>query len=62
MNKKKTHKGIAKRIRVTKTGKVMFHPPGKRHLLSSKSGKRKRRLRRYQEITGEPGRTLRSLV
>lgn len=45
MPKQKTHKGLAKRVRVTKTGKVLRGKAGGRHLLSSKTGKRKRKLR-----------------
>lgn len=44
--KRKTHKGLAKRIRITATGKLKRGKAGKRHLLSSKSRKRKRNLRR----------------
>jgi len=44
--KQKTHKGIAKRMRVTRTGKIVRSKSGRRHLLSSKSRKRKRNLRR----------------
>ncbi len=46
MPKMKTHKGVAKRFKVTGTGKVKHHRPGKSHLLSVKSGKRKRHMRR----------------
>ncbi len=46
MPKMKTHKGLAKRFKVTATGKVKHPRPGKSHLLSTKSGKRKRHLRR----------------
>jgi len=46
MPKMKTHKGVAKRVRVTANGKVLFSRPGRRHLLSSKSAKRRRQLRR----------------
>ena len=42
----KTKKAIAKRIKITGTGKIMFRQAGKRHLLSSKSVKRKRSLSR----------------
>lgn len=45
MPKQKTRKGVAKRIRVTKTGKIMRRKAGLRHLLSGKSRKRKRHLR-----------------
>lgn len=41
----KTKKSVAKRFKVTATGKVMRSRPGRRHLLASKSPGRKRRLR-----------------
>jgi large subunit ribosomal protein L35 len=50
--KLKTHKGIKKRVKVTATGKVKFHKHNKGHLLSNKSGNRRRRLRRTKTITG----------
>ena len=50
--KLKTHKGIKKRVTVTATGKVKFHKHNKGHLLSNKSGNRRRRLRRTTTITG----------
>ena len=45
MSKGKTHKGTAKRMRKTRTGKVMRSRAGSSHLMSGKSGKRRRRLR-----------------
>lgn len=44
-NKMKTHKGLAKRVKVTARGKVKVRRPGTSHLLSGKSGKRLRKLR-----------------
>ena len=44
MPKMKTHKGTKKRIKLTSKGKAKYRHAGKRHLLSHKSGKRKRRL------------------
>jgi large subunit ribosomal protein L35 len=38
----KTKKSIAKRFKVTGTGKVMRRSPNRRHLLSNKSVKQKR--------------------
>lgn len=38
MPKHKSHKGLLKRIRISKTGKVRFRPPNSRHLKSNKSG------------------------
>lgn len=46
MPKTKTHKGLLKRIRITKTGKVRHAKAGFKHLRSHKSSKRLRRLRR----------------
>jgi large subunit ribosomal protein L35 len=45
MPKMKTHKSIRKRFRVTGTGKLKRRQAGKKHLLSHKTGKRKRQLR-----------------
>ncbi|MFO7897863.1 MAG: 50S ribosomal protein L35 [Planctomycetota bacterium] len=50
MPKQKTHKGLAKRVRVTRNGKVMRGKAGRRHLLSGKSGKRKRQLRKKAQV------------
>ena len=44
MPKQKTHKGLAKRVKVTAQGKVKRHRAGAGHLLSKKNPKRKRRL------------------
>ncbi len=40
----KTKKSVAKRFRVTKRGKVLHAKAGRRHLLSSKNARRRRRL------------------
>ncbi len=41
----KTHKGAAKRFKKTKSGKFLRSKAFKRHILSSKTTKRKRQLR-----------------
>jgi large subunit ribosomal protein L35 len=46
----KTHKGILKRLKVTGTGKIVRRKGGKSHLLSTKSGKRLRRLARTATV------------
>lgn len=46
----KTKKSIAKRYKITGTGKVMRRSPGQRHLLSSKSPKQKRRNSKDKEV------------
>jgi large subunit ribosomal protein L35 len=45
MPKLKTHKGAAKRFKKTGTGKVKRHHSHLRHMLTSKSKKRKGKLR-----------------
>ncbi len=46
MPKLKTRKGVKKRFKITKNGKVLRRKAGKRHILTKKSRKRKRALRR----------------
>jgi large subunit ribosomal protein L35 len=45
MPKLKTHKGASKRFKKTGTGKVVRHHAFARHILTSKSRSRKRKLR-----------------
>ncbi len=44
MPKMKTNKSVASRFRVTASGKLKRTKPGKRHILTKKSPKRKRNL------------------
>ncbi len=46
MPKVKTHRGAAKRFKKTGTGKIVRSRNNKQHILTKKSTKRKRRLRR----------------
>jgi large subunit ribosomal protein L35 len=46
MPKMKTHKGAKKRFKLTGTGKVKRYKAFKSHILTKKSPKRKRNLRR----------------
>lgn len=52
MGKLKTKKGVAKRFKLTKKGKVKYNPCGKSHLLSGKKTKRIRRLRKACVLEG----------
>jgi large subunit ribosomal protein L35 len=47
----KTRKSVAKRIKVTATGKCMKFMPGRGHLLSNKSAKRIRNGRKASALT-----------
>jgi len=44
--KQKTHKGVAKRFKITAGGKVTRHQAMHSHMLTSKTTKRKRSLRK----------------
>ena len=46
MPKMKTHRGAAKRYKVTGTGKLVRHKAFSSHILETKSPKRKRNLRK----------------
>jgi large subunit ribosomal protein L35 len=46
MPKMKTRKSAASRYRVTGTGKVKYKKQGSRHILTKKTSKRKRKLRK----------------
>jgi large subunit ribosomal protein L35 len=58
----KTKKSVAKRFKVTATGKVLHAKAGRRHLLSSKSSGRRRRLRKGGQVAdGEKHKILLNL-
>lgn len=50
MPKQKTNKATKKRIKVSKNGKLLRGKPGRRHLLSVRTTKRKRHLRKGDQI------------
>jgi len=49
--KLKTHRGAAKRFKKTATGKIKRGSAFKRHILTSKTTKRKRRLRKSTTVS-----------
>ena len=50
MPKMKTHRGMAKRVRKTGTGKLMRAKAFKSHILTKKDTKRKRNFRHETEV------------
>ncbi|MGI8820807.1 MAG: 50S ribosomal protein L35 [Chthoniobacterales bacterium] len=46
----KTRKAVAKRFKITGTGKVLRQQASRRHLLSSKSAKRKRQMAKAELV------------
>ena len=57
----KTHRGAAKRFRVTGTGKVMRRKATGNHFLVKKSGSRERRISGMEEV-GAEARTVKRLL
>ena len=51
MPKMKTHRGAAKRVKVTGTGKLKRMRSNKSHILTKKTTKRKRRLRQSSLVS-----------
>ena len=62
MPKQKTHKGVAKRVRVTAKGKVRYKSSFAGHLMSGKSGNRKRTLRKPRLIEGAMAKRLKEAL
>jgi large subunit ribosomal protein L35 len=62
MPKNKIHKGLAKRIRVSKTGKVRHRSAYHKHLSSHKSGKRLRQLRKDRNVSSSEAKRFEKLL
>jgi large subunit ribosomal protein L35 len=52
MPKMKTHRGAAKRFKVTGTGRILRRKAFRAHILEKKPSKRTRRLARPSELVG----------
>jgi large subunit ribosomal protein L35 len=53
MPKTKTHRATAKRFRITRTGKVLHRKATGNHMLTKKTGSRRRRIEGMSETTAE---------
>ena len=53
MPKMKTHRATAKRFRITRTGKILHRKATENHMLTKKSGSRRRRVEGMTEVTAE---------
>ncbi|MDD3613039.1 MAG: 50S ribosomal protein L35 [Caldicoprobacterales bacterium] len=62
MPKLKTHRGAAKRFRLTKSGKVKRAKAYKSHILTKKSTKRKRNLRKAGYVSAVEEKNIRKLI
>ena len=62
MPKMKTHRGTAKRVKVTGTGKFIVKHSGKSHILTKKTRKRKNNLKKDIVVSEGSARKLRVLL
>lgn len=62
MPKMKTHRGAAKRFKITASGKVRRNHSMKSHILTKKTTKRKRRLRQSTEVAGKFARHVKNMI
>jgi len=62
MGKLKTQKSVVKRIRVTKTGKVMKKHAGQDHFNSRESGNTTRHKRRTTQLVGKVAKNAKVLI
>ncbi|WP_422445409.1 50S ribosomal protein L35 [Thermoanaerobacterium sp. DL9XJH110] len=62
MPKIKTHRGAAKRFKVTKNGKIKRAKAYKSHILTKKTSKRKRHLRKAGLISKADQKRIKQLI
>ncbi|MGB6853212.1 MAG: 50S ribosomal protein L35 [Thermoanaerobaculia bacterium] len=62
MPKQKTHRGAAKRFTITGGGKVRRRRSMKSHMLTKKTTKRKRRLRKGTDVVGKFARDIKRML
>ena len=62
MPKQKTHRGAAKRFKVTAKGKVVRGHSNRSHILTKKTTKRKRKLRKSTVVKGKFADTLKEML
>ena len=60
--KEKTRKSLAKRFKVTKSGKVLRRVVGQDHLLSKKSSDKKRSLTKMVEMSAPEAKKIKKLL
>ncbi|SHE54739.1 50S ribosomal protein L35 [Alkalibacter saccharofermentans] len=62
MPKMKSHRGAAKRFKVTKSGKVKRAKAFRSHILTKKSQKRKRKLRQNGYLEGADAANMKKIL
>lgn len=62
MPKMKTHRGAAKRLKMTGTGRIKRHKANKSHILTKKTTKRKRHLRKADLVAKSDEKRLKKIL
>ena len=62
MPKMKTHRGAAKRFKITKSGKVKYRRGYRNHILTKKRSKRKRQLRKEGYLAKGDAKNVKQLL
>ena len=62
MPKLKTHRGTAKRVKKTGSGKIMLNHANKSHILTKKDQKRKRKLRKSFVASARDAKVLKQML
>ena len=62
MPKMKTHRGAAKRFNLTKSGKIKRAKAYKSHILTKKSPRRKRNLRKGTYVTASEANVVKKMI
>ena len=62
MPKQKTRKSVAKRFKITKTGKVIRRGSYGRHLKAGKTKKRQRRQKVPKQVTGTMAKKIKKIL
>lgn len=62
MAKMKSHRGASKRFKITGTGKVKRHKAYKSHILTKKTAKRKRGLRKSTLLTSADEKRIKNVL
>ena len=57
----KIRKSIKKRFKITKTGKVLRRPIGQDHFRAKKTGKQKRKMRKWTEVSKSEANKIKKL-
>lgn len=62
MPKMKTRKAVAKRFKITKNGKVMYHQAGNNHLQTGKKRRTKRQRKKPKRASKEDEKRIKQML